>query len=84
MLKIKTKPKKKKKQVFCQTTINDKRPRLKLQLDRIEIKDLINTEANITIISQDSWNTAWSFQRVATELLGTGTLSQVKQSLKWI
>ena len=43
------------KQIFWQTTINDKRPKLRLQLDGIEIKGLVNTGVDITIIlSQDS------------------------------
>ena len=44
----------------------------------------MDTGAEVTITSQDSWNPACLFQRVSTELLGNGILSQVKQSLKRI
>jgi hypothetical protein len=52
------------KTIFWQPTVNDKRPKLKLQLYGMEIKDLMDTGADVTIIlSQDSWNPSWSLQR---------------------
>ena len=39
------------KYVFWQTVVNNKRPKLKLQVNDIEI-DLVDTRADLTIISQ--------------------------------
>jgi hypothetical protein len=44
------------KQIFWQTAINDQRPKMKLQLDGIEIEDLVDFMADIPIILQDSWH----------------------------
>lgn len=72
------------KNIFWQTTLNNKRPKLKLQLDGIELKSLVDTEADITITSQNVWNPDWPLQRVSTQLLEIETLYQVTQGLKWI
>lgn len=67
-----------KTQILWQATKNDKRPKLKLQLDGTEIKGLVDTGADITLISQDAWNPACSLQRISTQLLEIRTLSQVQ------
>lgn len=51
--------------VFLQTTINDKGPKLKFQLDGIEIEGLLDTGAAVTIISQDSWHPVWPLGKVS-------------------
>lgn len=43
-------------QIFCQIDIDEKQPKLKLHLDRIEIEGLVDTGADITMMSQDTWN----------------------------
>jgi hypothetical protein len=43
--------------IFWQTTINNKRATLKLQLGGIETEGLVDTGTDVTI-SQDSWNQA--------------------------
>lgn len=48
--------------MFWQTAVNDQRPKFKLQVSGIEIEDLVDTRADITIISQESWNS--NFERV--------------------
>ena len=46
-----SKRKERKKQLFWQTTINDKRSKLKLKLYGIVIEGLVDTAADSTIIS---------------------------------
>lgn len=69
--------------MFWQTAINAQRPKLKLQINGTEIEGLVDTGADITIISPKSWHPYWSLQEVNIQLLGIGTLSQVKQSVRW-
>lgn len=56
---------------------------MKLQIDIIKIKGLEDIGPDVMIISQDSLNSTWPLQKVSTQFLGIGTLSQVKQGLKW-
>lgn len=54
-------------------------------LDKESIESLVDTGADITTISQDSWNPTWLLWKVSMYLLGIGTLSQItQQSLKRI
>jgi hypothetical protein len=57
-----------KPQIFWQTSIKDKKPKLKLQLDEIEIKVLMDTGENITIL-QNSWTPTWPLQKVFIQYL---------------
>lgn len=50
--------------MFWQTAVNDQKPKLKWQLNDIEIEGLVDTGAGITIISQKSWHSAWPLQKV--------------------
>lgn len=58
--------------VCWQTVVNDQRPKLKLQVNGIEIEDLVDTGADVTIISQKSQNSEWSLKKVYTRFLGIG------------
>ena len=40
--------------------------------------------ANVTIITPESWHLNWPLQEADVQFLGIGTLSQVKQSTKWV
>jgi hypothetical protein len=40
--------------VFWQTTINDQRPKLKIQINGIEIEGLVDMGADVSIISPKS------------------------------
>jgi hypothetical protein len=44
---------------------------------------MVDTEANVTIISSKSWLPDWILQEVNIRFQGVGTLSQVKQSVRW-
>lgn len=44
---------------------------------------LVDTEANVTLISTKSRHQNWPFQEVNIQLLGTGS-SQVKQNMRWL
>lgn len=62
--------------------MNDQRPKLKLQLEAIEIEVLVDTGAYVN--PQNSYNPTWILHKVSALLLQIETLPQVKQSLKWI
>lgn len=66
------------------TSIEDKRPKLKILVNNIEIEGMVDTGADVTIISPKSWPTSWPLQGVDMQLQGVGTLSQIKQSTRWL
>ncbi|KAL6065033.1 hypothetical protein STEG23_028902 [Scotinomys teguina] len=47
-------------------------------------KDVVDTGADVTIIAPEFWHPKWPVQEVNVQLLGIGTLSQVKQSARWL
>jgi hypothetical protein len=64
------------KQIFWQTSIEDQRPKLRILVNNIEIEGMVNTGANVTIISPKSWLADWPFQKV--------DIQQRKQSTRWL
>ncbi|KAL6094337.1 hypothetical protein STEG23_002841 [Scotinomys teguina] len=44
----------------------------------------VDTGADVTIIAPEFWYPNWPVQEVNVQLLGIGTLSQVKQSARWL
>ncbi|KAL6062885.1 hypothetical protein STEG23_004248 [Scotinomys teguina] len=44
----------------------------------------VDTGADVTIIAPEFWHPNWPVQEVNVQLLGIGTLSQVKQSARWL
>lgn len=54
------------KQVFWQNAVNDQRSKLKIQINGIEIKGLVDTGADVTIISPKSWDSDWLLQEINT------------------
>ena len=72
------------KQIFWQTFINEQRPKLKIQINVIELEGLVDMGADVTIIAPKSWHPGWPLQEVNVQLSGTGSLSQVKQSTRWV
>jgi hypothetical protein len=45
---------------------------------------LVDTGADVTIISPKSWNAKWSVQKVHTQFVGIDKFSQIKQSVQRI
>ena len=43
------------KQIFCQTTIEDQRSKLRILADNTEIEGIVDNGADVTIISPKSW-----------------------------
>ena len=43
------------KRIFWKVSINDKRPQLKVKINNKVISDLVDTGADVTIITQKSW-----------------------------
>ena len=72
------------KQVFWQIFINEQRPKLKIWINDIVIEVLVVIGADVTIISSESWHPNWYLQGVNVQFSGIGTLSQVKQSVRWV
>ena len=73
-----------KKRVFWQTSINDQRLKLRVRINGIVIIGLIDTGADVSIITPESWHPNWPLQEADVQLLGIGTISQVKQSTRWV
>ena len=72
------------KYVFWKTVVNDQRPKLMVQMNGIDIEGLVDTGADVTIISPKSWNSGYPLQQAYTQLTGIGRLSQIKQSVLWV
>lgn len=72
-----------KKQLFWQAATEYQRPKPKVLVNDTEIEGLLDIDTDIKIISPKSWPPDWPFQEVNIQQLGNGTLSLVKQSLKW-
>ena len=48
--------------------INDERPKLKVKLNGVKIKGLLDSGEDVSIISQESWDLNWPLQEVSTQL----------------
>lgn len=66
------------KQVFWQKFVNDQRQKLTITINYMDTEDLIDTNANVTIIAPKTLHPDWHLQGVNVQLLGTGTLFQIK------
>ena len=71
-----------KKCIFWQTSINDQRPKLRVCINNMVIKGLLNMGLNVTIFTSESWHSNWPLQDADVQFLGIRTLSQVKQSMR--
>ncbi|MBV2133728.1 pol protein [Pseudomonas sp. MAP12] len=69
------------KRIFWQASINDKRPQLKVKINNKVISGLVDTGADVTIITQKSWPQKWPLREANVQFLGIGTLSRVRQSV---
>lgn len=70
--------------MFWQTVTNDEWPKLKIKSNKIEIEGLLDSDTDVSIISQESWDPNWPLQEVSTQFVGIRTFSPVKQSVEWI
>ena len=70
--------------IFWQTSINDQRPRLRAHINDIVIIGLIDTGVDVSIIIPESSHPNWPHQKADAQLLIIGTISQVKQSTRWV
>lgn len=68
------------KHAILQTSINDHRRKLKIQINLIEIEGLVDTGKDMTIWHQYLGIPHWLFQEVNIQILGNETLFQIKQS----
>ena len=72
------------KWLFWQASINEQRPKLKIQINGVVIEDLVETGVDVTVILSKSWHPNWCLQDVNVQFLGIRTLSQVKQRMRWV
>lgn len=49
-----------------------------------ENEGVIDTGADVTIISPKSWPESWPLQEAYIQFQGVGTLSQTKESIRWL
>ncbi|ERE73597.1 Pol polyprotein [Cricetulus griseus] len=69
------------KRIFWQASINDKRPQLKVKINNKVISGIVDTGADITIITQKSGPLKRHLTEANEQFLGIGTLSRVQQSI---
>ncbi|ERE69476.1 protease-like protein [Cricetulus griseus] len=69
------------KHIFLQTSINDKMPQLNVRINNKVITGLVDTGADVTIITQKSWPQKWHLRKANVQILGIGTLSIDRQSV---
>jgi hypothetical protein len=69
--------------IFWQTSTEDQRPKLRILVNNIEIKVMVDIGAVVTIISPNYWPASWLLQEVDI-LFQEVTLSQIKQSTRWL
>ncbi|KAL6045981.1 hypothetical protein STEG23_001675 [Scotinomys teguina] len=69
------------KEIQTQTENPVKRSYKGIETQTEEFK--MDTGADVTIIAPEFWHPNWPVQEVNVQLLGIGTLSQVKQSARW-
>lgn len=50
----------------------------------LKFEGMVETGADITIISSKSWLPDWTLKEVNIQFQGVGTLSQVKQAVRWL
>ena len=72
------------KRIFWQTSINHQRPKLRVCINDIVIKGLLDTGVDMSSIIPESWHPDWPLQEADIQFLGTGNLSQVKQGTRWV
>lgn len=72
------------KQVFYQEVINDQIPKLRLQINDIEIVIFVDIGPDETKVSLRSGYTNWTLQEVNVQLLGIKAFSHIKQSVVWV
>lgn len=68
------------KKIFWETLINDQRPTSMLKIQDIEFLGLIDTGADVSIISLRTWPNIWEKQRAQITLSGLGSSREVFQS----
>ena len=68
-------PTKKEECIFCQTSINDQRPNLRVKKNNIIMKGLLDTSLNITIITPESWHSNWPLQEACFILINWSHMS---------
>ena len=64
--------------IFCQTSINDWRLKMRVWINNIVIEGLLDIGTDMTIIILESWHPNWPVQVADVQFLEIGTLCQVK------
>lgn len=53
-----------------ETVVNYQRPKLMVQMNGVDIEGLVDTGADISILSQNSWNPDQPLKKVYTQFIG--------------
>ena len=59
--KLKT-PRDNTKRIFWQPSIKEQRPKLRVRVDNVYIQGLVDTGADVSIITPQSWHPRWPLQ----------------------
>lgn len=58
--------------------------KLKIFINNTEIQGIVNTVADVNIISPKSWPADWPHQEVDIQFQGVGNFSPIKQDTRWL
>ena len=53
-------------------------------INGIVIVGLIDTDVDVSIMAPEYWHPHWPLKESGVQLLGIGTISQVKQCTRWL
>ena len=56
-------PVRNRKHIYWKTSINDQRPKLRVRVNDIVMEELLDTGAEVTIITPKSWHPDWPLKR---------------------
>ena len=67
------------KQVYWQTFVSDSRPTLYVCTNNKQLSGLVDTGADVSIISEKHWPISWPLTDVPTVLTGIGTMQNIQK-----
>ena len=68
------------KQVYWQTSVSDSRPTLSIYINNKQFSGLVDTGADVSIISKKHWPVSWPLTDVPIMLTGIGTMQNTQKS----
>ena len=68
------------KQVYWQTFVSDSRPTLSVYINNKQYSGLVDTGADVSIISKKHWPVSWPLTDIPIMLTGIGTMQNIQKS----